>query len=61
MSSANKLKLPEIRLLTPEENQQLTDIAEDIAQHHFLVLFARARAQQLQSCSSGEVRLPPRN
>ena len=32
MSSANKLKLPEIRLLTPEENQQLTDLAEDIAQ-----------------------------
>jgi hypothetical protein len=32
MSSPDKLKLPEIRLLTPEENQQLTDLAEDIAQ-----------------------------
>jgi hypothetical protein len=32
MSAANKLKLPEIRLLTPQENQQLTDLAEDIAQ-----------------------------
>jgi len=32
MSSADKLKLPEIRLLTPEENQDLTDLAEDIAQ-----------------------------
>ena len=32
MSSADKLKLPEIRLLTPQENQQLTDLAEDIAQ-----------------------------
>ena len=32
MSSSDKLKLPEIRLLTPEENQDLTDLAEDIAQ-----------------------------
>ena len=32
MSSANKLNLPDIRLLTPEENQDLTDLAEDIAQ-----------------------------
>jgi hypothetical protein len=32
MSSPDKLKLPEIRLLTPEENQDLTDLAEDIAQ-----------------------------
>jgi hypothetical protein len=32
MSSADKLKVPEIRFLTPEENQQLTDMAEDIAQ-----------------------------
>src|SRR5208337_503428 len=32
MSSADKLKLPEIRLLTPQENQLLTDLAEDIAQ-----------------------------
>jgi hypothetical protein len=32
MSSSDKLKLPEIRFLTPEENQQLTDLAEDIAQ-----------------------------
>lgn len=32
MSSPNKLKLPEIRFLTPEEYQQLTDLAGDIAQ-----------------------------
>ena len=32
MSSSDKLKLPEIRFLTPEEDQQLTDLAEDIAQ-----------------------------
>ena len=32
MSSSDKLKLPEIRFLTPEEQQQLTDLAEDIAQ-----------------------------
>ena len=32
MSSSDKLKLPEIRFLTPEENQDLTDLAEDIAQ-----------------------------
>jgi hypothetical protein len=32
MSSPDKLKVPEIRFLTPEENQQLTDLAEDIAQ-----------------------------
>ena len=32
MSSSDKLKLPEIRFLTPEESQQLTDLAEDIAQ-----------------------------
>jgi hypothetical protein len=32
MSSPDKLKVPEIRFLTPEENQQLTDMAEDIAQ-----------------------------
>jgi hypothetical protein len=32
MSSSDKLKLPEIRFLTPEENQQLTDLAEDIAE-----------------------------
>jgi hypothetical protein len=32
MSSSDKLKLPEIRFLTPEENQQLTNLAEDIAQ-----------------------------
>jgi hypothetical protein len=31
ISSPDKLKLPEIRLLTPEENQQLTDLAEDVA------------------------------
>ena len=32
MSSSDKLKLPEIRFLTPQENQQLTNLAEDIAQ-----------------------------
>jgi hypothetical protein len=32
MSLSDKLKLPEIRFLTPQENQQLTDLAEDIAQ-----------------------------
>ena len=32
MSSSDKLKLPEIRFLTPEENQQLTDLAEEIAE-----------------------------
>jgi hypothetical protein len=32
MSLPDKLKLPEIRFLTPQENQQLTDLAEDIAQ-----------------------------
>jgi len=32
MSSSDKLKLPEIRFLTPQKNQQLTDLAEDIAQ-----------------------------
>ena len=32
MSSSDKLKLPEFRFLTPQENQQLTDLAEDIAQ-----------------------------
>ena len=32
MSSSDKLKLPEIRFLTPQENHQLTDLAEDIAQ-----------------------------
>jgi len=32
MSSSDKLKLPEIRFLTPEEDRQLTDLAEDIAQ-----------------------------
>jgi hypothetical protein len=32
MSSANKLKVPEVRFLTSEENQQLTDLAEEIAQ-----------------------------
>ena len=32
MSSSDKLKLPEIRFLTPEEQQQLTDLAENIAQ-----------------------------
>jgi NADP-dependent 3-hydroxy acid dehydrogenase YdfG len=31
MSSSDKLKLPEIRFLTPQENQQLTDLAKDIA------------------------------
>ena len=31
ISSPDKLKLPDIRLLTPEENQQLTDLAEDVA------------------------------
>ena len=32
MSSSDKLKLPETRFLTPEEDQQLTDLAEDIAE-----------------------------
>jgi hypothetical protein len=32
MSSSDKLKLPEVRFLTPEEHQQITDLAEDIAQ-----------------------------
>ena len=32
MSSSDKLKLPETRFLTPKEDQQLTDLAEDIAQ-----------------------------
>jgi hypothetical protein len=32
MSSSDRLKLPEIRLLTPQENQQLTDLGEDVAQ-----------------------------
>jgi hypothetical protein len=32
MKAAEKLKVPEVRLLTPSENQQLTDLAEDIAQ-----------------------------
>jgi hypothetical protein len=32
MSSSDKLKLPEIKFLTPEEDQQLTDLAEDMAQ-----------------------------
>ena len=32
MSSSDKLKLQETRFLTPEEDQQLTDLAEDIAQ-----------------------------
>jgi hypothetical protein len=32
MKAAEKLKLPEVRLLTPAENQKLTDLAEDIAQ-----------------------------
>ena len=32
MSSSDKLKLPEFTFLTPQENQQLTDLAEDIAQ-----------------------------
>ena len=32
MSSPDKLKVREIRFLTPEENQDLTDLAEDIAQ-----------------------------
>jgi hypothetical protein len=27
-SSSDKLKLPEIRFLTPEEDQQLTDLGE---------------------------------
>src|SRR4029077_14839950 len=31
MSSSDKLKLPEIRFLTPQENQQLTDLAKDNA------------------------------
>jgi hypothetical protein len=31
MSSSEKLKLPEIRFLTPQENQELTGLAEDIA------------------------------
>jgi len=32
MSSSDKLKLPETRFLTPEEDQQLTGLAEDIAE-----------------------------
>jgi hypothetical protein len=32
MSSSDKLKLPEIGFLTPEEDQRLTDLAEDMAQ-----------------------------
>ena len=32
MSSSDKLKLPETRFLTPEEDQQLTDLAEGIAE-----------------------------
>lgn len=32
MSSSDKVKLPKIRFLTTQENQQLTDLAEDIAQ-----------------------------
>ena len=32
MSSSDKLKLPEIRFLKPEEDQQLTDLAEDVAE-----------------------------
>jgi hypothetical protein len=32
MSSSDKLKLPEIRFLTPEEDQELTDLAENVAQ-----------------------------
>ena len=32
MSSSDKLKLPEIRFLTPEEDQHLTDLAEDVAE-----------------------------
>ena len=32
MSSSDKLKLPETRFLTPKEDQQLTDLAEDIAE-----------------------------
>ena len=32
MSSSDKVKLPEISFLTPQEYQELTDLAEDIAQ-----------------------------
>jgi hypothetical protein len=31
MSSADKLKVPEVRFLTSEENQELTDLAEEVA------------------------------
>jgi hypothetical protein len=46
MSSSDKLKLPEIRFLTPEENQQLTDLAEDIAQRVLGPDWKERRAKQ---------------
>jgi hypothetical protein len=32
MDSSDKLKVPEVRFLTSQEGQQLTDLAESIAQ-----------------------------
>jgi hypothetical protein len=32
MATSDKLKLPEIRLLTPAEQQQLTDLANNMAE-----------------------------
>ena len=51
MSSSDKLKLPEIRFLTPEEDQQLTDLAEDIAQQ-MLGLDWKERPEQRRAAVS---------
>jgi hypothetical protein len=48
MSSSDKLKLPEIRFLTPQEDQQLTDLAEDIAQQMLVRIGKSARNNDAQ-------------
>src|SRR6516225_9150228 len=56
MSSSDKLKLPEIRFLTPEEDQQLTDLAEDIAQQMLGPDWKERQEQRRAALSAKNVR-----
>jgi hypothetical protein len=55
MSSSDKLKLPKIRFLTPEENEQLTDLAEDIAQQMLAPDWKERREQRRAALSEESV------
>jgi len=54
-SNAMWFKLPEIRFLTSEEDQQLTDLAEDIAQQMLGLDWKERREQRRAALSAKTV------